>query len=209
MLGGQLCADILKSLQYRCNTILFMMHTPIQNKWVGRRVCVCVCACACACACACVCVCVCVRACVCACVRVCVCVWCGCVGVVVCVCVCGGVCVCVCVCVRVHCVCKHVGVCVCLRAHQSVSVCVQRACVCVRVCLHVHHLFITPESVACSSEVLLGNLNGSRLTAINWRQRIILSSSSKVRLEGRSLACRGQLPLLSACPLQLSGRNGL
>jgi len=36
MLGGQLCADILKALQNRCNTILFMMHTPIQNKWVGR-----------------------------------------------------------------------------------------------------------------------------------------------------------------------------
>ena len=35
MLGGQLCADILKALQYRCNTIIFMMHTPIQNKWVG------------------------------------------------------------------------------------------------------------------------------------------------------------------------------
>ena len=36
MLGGQLCDDILKALQYRCNTIFFMMHTPIQNKWVGR-----------------------------------------------------------------------------------------------------------------------------------------------------------------------------
>jgi hypothetical protein len=44
-------------------------------------------------------------------------------------------------------------------------------CVCACVCVHVHYLFITPESVACSSEVLLGNLNGSRLNAINWRQR--------------------------------------
>jgi len=42
----------------------------------------------------------------------------------------------------------------------------------------LHYLFVTPESdpVACSSEILLGNLNGSRLNAINWRQMTILSN---------------------------------
>jgi len=91
-------------------------------------------------------------------------------------------------------------VCLCARIEVCLCVCSVHACVC--------------SCAMCITCLLRRNLSLAAVRS-SWKfereqaqchqlEAKDHTEYSKVRLE-RSLACRGQLPLLSACPLQLSG----